>query len=405
MPLNHAIIIGGGIAGAASALALTKCNDMTCSVFEIRSEPATIGGAINLTPNALRYLEYLGVLSRLKPKGCEVRFIDIISHRTGQSLGKLNFDNLPKFKHRAIRVVRNDLLQCMLETLREAGVEVQYGMRIDSVEEREQKIAATFENGTRIEGDILLGCDGVHSAIRRKFIQPDRIAEYTGVATAYGLLDATRLDNPVRIESSSLFSGQHGSAILSYTNLEKSRLFFAAAMAAEDLGSKEGWVLRGHDQEVLKEDLLRRFSSPAVPFLAEIIGITEHLTLYPVHRLSPNGVWSSGRVLLLGDAAHAMPPQGESAGFALEDAILLSRILEHHQSKSIAELFDRYEQLRRPRINAAVKEANLRFETIRDRGWLTTIIVEWMTWAFLSWTASRKEQEFAYDVRDLDLKF
>ena len=100
-----------------------------------------------------------------------------------------------------------------------------------------------------------------------------------------------------------------------------------------------------------------------------------------------------------------MPPQGESVGLALEDVVLLSRILEHHETRSVKELFQCYDRLRRPRINAAVKEANFGFETIKDRSWFTTVLMDWLTWIFLAWRAIRKEEEFAFDVRNIKLDF
>ncbi|KAF2272111.1 FAD/NAD(P)-binding domain-containing protein [Westerdykella ornata] len=403
MPTQHALIIGGGIAGAAAALALTQRNRMTCSIFEIRSEPATIGGAINLTPNAMRYLEHLGVLPRLKPKGCEVKYIDILSLRTGQPLGKINFDNIEKFKHHALRVMRDDLLQSMLQTLKEAGVDVQYGMKVQSVIEANESISAVFEDGTTVKGDILLGCDGIHSAIRTKFIDPSRMPEYTGVACAYDLLDAGDLREIIPIESTSLYTGGFGSLLLSYTNAAKTRLYISAVMGTEDVGSREGWAIKGQDQEAMKQDLLRRFRGPTLPFLEKLLSRTDSLVLYPVFKISDNGPWTSGRMLLLGDAAHAMPPQGESVGLALEDVMLLSRVLEHCNGKSVEESFQLYDKLRRPRINAAVKMANFGFETVKRNGWFKTILIEWITWIFLAFTSSRKEREFAYDVRDIDL--
>jgi len=99
-----------------------------------------------------------------------------------------------------------------------------------------------------------------------------------------------------------------------------------------------------------------------------------------------------------------MPPQGESVGLALEDVILLSRILEGHHTRPIQGLFQRFDDLRRPRINAAVKEANFGFETIKERGWFATIIMEWLTWIVLAWRASRKESEFSFDIRTLALE-
>ncbi|KAF2709911.1 FAD/NAD(P)-binding domain-containing protein [Pleomassaria siparia CBS 279.74] len=398
MPIEHAIIIGGGITGIAAALVLTKYNRMTCSIYEIKLEPATIGGAINLTPNALRYLDHLGVLPRLMHLGCRVKYIEIASLRTGQQLGTMDFDNVEKFKHGALRVMRHDLLSAMLATLGESGVQVQYGKKVESVVEDDVGIIARFEDGMTVEGDILLGCDGIHSAVRTKFIQPERTPEYTGVANAYGLLNATDLRDTIPINSTTLFFGRLGSLLPA-----NSRLYFSAVMGTQDVGSREGWTVKSMEQDALKEDLSRRFSGSTLPMMDEILRRISAIALYPVYRLSENGIWSSGRMLLLGDAAHAMPAQGESVGLALEDVVLLSRILEQDQDVPVQKLFQHYDTLRRTRINAAVEEANFGFETIKDRGWAATVLMEWLTWIVLAWRASRKEKEFEFDVRDIEL--
>lgn len=134
--------------------------------------------------------------------------------RTGKKLGKIDFDNIEKFKYRALRTLRDTSLHAMLETLKEAGVHVQYGMKIASVAEGEDSIKAVFEDGTAVEGDMLLGCDGIHSAVRNKFVEPSRLPEYTGVASAYGLLDADAdLRKAVSFDASSLYTGPLGAPL------------------------------------------------------------------------------------------------------------------------------------------------------------------------------------------------
>ncbi|KAF2740092.1 putative salicylate hydroxylase [Polyplosphaeria fusca] len=397
MAINEAIIIGGGIAGVAAAIALTKFNHFKVAVFEIRPEPATIGGAINLTPNALRYLEHLGVKPKLQLRGCEVNCIQVLSHRTGQPLGTVDFANI---EPHALRVMRFDLLQAMLETLRELDVQVQYSKRLIAIEEDVERITATFEGGMIAKGELLLGCDGIHSVTRTKFIQPARKPEYTGVANAYSFLNIEDdVCDMLPIDTTSLYSGRHGSLLLSYADPAHRRLYVSAVMATADVGSREGWTVKRREQDALKADLVRRFGHPSLPFFETILQKLEAITLYPVYKLSESGVWSSGKMILVGDAAHAMPPQGESVGLALEDVILLSRILEHHQIKSIGDMFNCYDTMRRPRIDAAVKEANFGFETIKDRGWLGNIIMDWLTWFFLAWRQKRKSEEFSFDVR------
>ena len=98
-----------------------------------------------------------------------------------------------------------------------------------------------------------------------------------------------------------------------------------------------------------------------------------------------------------------MPPQGESIGLAIEDAVLLSQVLRKYRGELIEESLKLYERTRRPRINDAVKAANFGFETIKARTWFATIFMEWLTWIYLALTAFRKEEEYAYDVRTIGL--
>ncbi|KAF2652766.1 FAD/NAD(P)-binding domain-containing protein [Lophiostoma macrostomum CBS 122681] len=400
MSNEHAIIIGGGIAGLAVALALKRHSGIKCSVFEIRTEPATIGGAVNLTPNALRYLEHLGVLPKLEGKGCDVKSFDLISHRTGKPLGKVNFDNIDRFKYRAMRILRNELHHSLLETLENLEVDINYGMKIRSVKEEKEGVTANFEDGSTVTGDFLLGCDGIHSAVRMKFVEPDRKPEYTGISVAYGFLDATHLRERLPVEATSLIVGSSGILLMTYADAPKTNLYIAAVTSVDDVGSREGWVAKGQDKVAIKNDLERRFSGPTIPCWKEVIEKLDAPVFFPIYRLFESDKWASGRILLLGDAAHAMPPQGESVGFALEDAVLFSRIVQNYKP---SERFQKYEALRQGPVSDALKAANRGAQTVGDHGWLMTIFIEWATWIYLLLRASKKEEEFAYDVREIEL--
>lgn len=134
MAIDKAIIIGAGISGVAAALALHRLN-IVVFIYEIKDRPTNIGGAINLTPNALRYLDRLGVLSRLKSKGCAVHAIEIFSIRTCYKIAGVDFKNVGKYGYHAMRILRADLLQAMLEALNEASGEVQYGKNLVEISE------------------------------------------------------------------------------------------------------------------------------------------------------------------------------------------------------------------------------------------------------------------------------
>jgi 2-polyprenyl-6-methoxyphenol hydroxylase-like FAD-dependent oxidoreductase len=98
-----------------------------------------------------------------------------------------------------------------------------------------------------------------------------------------------------------------------------------------------------------------------------------------------------------------MPPQGESIGLALEDVVLLSRVIEKGNLDSVQQVFEKYEHLRRDRIEEAYEKANWNWGTQKDKGWLGWVMMEWMMSIFLWWTKSSKDDELAFDVRDIPI--
>jgi salicylate hydroxylase len=98
-----------------------------------------------------------------------------------------------------------------------------------------------------------------------------------------------------------------------------------------------------------------------------------------------------------------MPPQGESTGLAIEDGVLLARVFSSLPEKSISEIFSVYEETRRPRINTAYKEAAMRWEGVKDRGWFLQKLIEWLMWFILWYKMDAFEASLSYDVRKEEL--
>jgi len=163
----------------------------------------------------------------------------------------------------------------------------------------------------------------------------------------------------------------------------------------------EGWKAQRSDQERTRKDIHSRFGGLKRPSLTEMVDEAQDLFFYPVYVLPRRGKWSSGRAMLLGDAAHAMPPNGESIGHALEDVTLFARILEVHADKPISKLFSMYEDLRQDSIDNAYTQAEYRWEGVRDKGWFAAKLREWLTPFFLWWTSDAREDAWAHDIRDL----
>lgn len=208
--MDKAIIIGAGISGVAAALALHRLK-IAIFIHEIKDRPTTIGGAINLTPNGIRYLDYLGVLSRLEPKGCAVHAIEIFSIQTDYKIAEVDFKNVGKYGYHAMRNLRADLLQAMLETLNEAGGEVQYGKNLVEILEPSQGFQVRFDGEEIVSADLLLGCDGIRSRTRAMFVDSDRVPVYTGVAVAYGLVEASSITESIHFKDTAVNTSRRGS--------------------------------------------------------------------------------------------------------------------------------------------------------------------------------------------------
>lgn len=311
-------IVGGGVAGLASALALAKSLPSTprITVFELRQTPSTIGGTINLTPNALRYLDKLGVLSKIKNKayGADIDGIEIFAHASGIKLATLDFANMagsngigfgnPPYK--ALRIRRADLLDALTVTVAEKkNIEVLYGKKAVGVDEDPEAVTVRFEDGSSSSADCLLGCDGIHSAIRA-FIEPARKPVYSGIAVVNGFT-ALEDESSLPWNGTAMVSARLGNFVASYYEVSRKEQFVAAVMETPEVKSKEGWRAKGSDQETVRVDIKRRFGGAAQLLgLDALIESTQDWNLYPVFKLPPGGQWATPRVLLLGDAAHAV---------------------------------------------------------------------------------------------------
>jgi salicylate hydroxylase len=97
-----------------------------------------------------------------------------------------------------------------------------------------------------------------------------------------------------------------------------------------------------------------------------------------------------------------MPPQGESTGLAIEDGVLLARILSSSEL-SIQGAFRTYERTRRSRINTAYEEAVMRWENVKDKSWFMQKVIEWLTWVFLWYKMGAFESSLSYDVRKVEI--
>lgn len=307
------IILGGGIAGLTTALALTKFAPAgqipRIQIFEIRPVPATIGGAVNLTPNALRLLDHLGALQIIRDNdyGRTIDYLevfDVYSTRLATSdfsgpEGK-GIGNPP---YKALRITRGDALKGVLAALeKHENITLTCGKRTVDIKETAEKVTITFEDGGSATGDLLMGCDGIHSVTRSKHVEPERKATYSGVANAFGFAPVEP-DFPVHFECTAINFARRGMLLTSYHNSAKDSVYVGAVMQVEDIGSRDGWKAKGAEAEKTRAEILSRFGDSKIPCIVPLIEKAEDFFLWPIFTLSKHGKWATDRVMLLGDAA------------------------------------------------------------------------------------------------------
>ncbi|KAL7273661.1 hypothetical protein RUND412_003473 [Rhizina undulata] len=408
MAITKALIIGGGITGSAAALLLAR-QGISCAVYELRPTPATIGGAINLSPNALRLFDHIGVYHRLAELACSVSALEMYSVSSGWPLGTLPMGTPERHGYSSIRVLRSDMQTILLEAAEKAGIPIYYDKKLVAIEETLVNVAAVFNDGTKASGDVLLGCDGVHSSVRKQFVDPKRNLIYTGICCAYGLIPASMITAPLNFSRSSFNNSQAGSFLASFYDKELTKIYWTMVMEVQTEQSHDGWKALGKDADTAREKILRRLRLACkIDCLPEMVEKTEDIFLYPVWKLENGGKWFTERCILLGDAAHAMPPHGGGLGIALalEDAALFSRVVEHFTNTSndgISAIFEKYDGLRRKRVDEIYVEASKNWENIRDVGWLQNMVKEVFFGLYLKWFAKGVEKQWAYDVMKEEL--
>jgi 2-polyprenyl-6-methoxyphenol hydroxylase-like FAD-dependent oxidoreductase len=323
---RNILIAGAGIAGIACALALSKeltpfVPDLKITVYERHDVLSTSGGAINLTPVAQRHLAQLGVLQELDRMGAEggadVDAIELFSLRSGRSIGAIPFTDhngqgFGGYKgRRVMRIILSVAMMTVVE--RTHNVEMVFGKKIVSAAEDEQSAILRFQDGTKAVGDLIIGCDGVHSAVRTNFVDPDRQSEYTGISFLQANIQTDTIASRIHFRSSSLNMSRHGSMLISYCDRDQDQLFAAAivqfsqeSLSRYRIEPGQDWATQNRIRCALREEMRDRFGKTAIPCIREMIESKADWMLYPVYQVPPGGRWCTERSILLGDAAHAV---------------------------------------------------------------------------------------------------
>ncbi|KAH7317009.1 hypothetical protein B0I35DRAFT_394073 [Stachybotrys elegans] len=424
MTIRDIVILGAGPCGLSTAIALAKSSSaspqsqpLRITVIELRPCIQTIGGTINITPLGMRYLDYLGAGDKIRQKSISLDSgIDVISLRLGWRLAN-TWGGIG-----ARRIARHPLVENMLATLLENHsdvVTIQWGRHVTAISETDAKVVMEFNDQSTLQCDLLLGCDGIHSMARRLYVEPERNMVYTGRSVAMGWVKDINRDKagahsaPITLPNGSpalrdTAALRKDGAVMVATYYEPSRrnVFLAHVLWVKEgeIGHRDGWKVSAEHHDVVTRQILQSYQGGKVKGFEELISKSESWQFYPINSLPPGGRWRRGRVFLLGDAAHAMQPQGESTGISIEDGVLMARVLERRNSRSLEQMLSDYEAVRRKVVDKHVKRAQriARFGFFNHSG-ILSLILEGVTAVVMFFMTLYQEDHFAGDVRTLEL--
>ncbi|KAJ6111872.1 Salicylate hydroxylase [Penicillium sp. IBT 18751x] len=415
-PPQDIAIVGAGFAGVACAIAVSQelrpfVPNLKIRVYERSDYPSTSGGAVNLTPVAQRHVAKLGVMEELNRMGtyggADIHAVEVFSMNSARPIASVDFrDRASKsycgFKGR--RVMRVVLLTAMISVAERANVKFVFGKKIIGGKEINDKAVIHFDDGTCTHADLVVGCDGVHSATRTTWVDPDCPSEYSGMSFLQTTVDTNELSSPLPYDSA-LHLSRFGSLLTTYCDRDRERIFAAAIVQFAEkevdlyrLKPGQDWATRNRIKLSLREQLQCRFEKSAEPCVKEIVHSDQEWILYPVYQIRPGGRWCMNRVVLLGDAAHAMPPIYSSASYALDDAILFARVLACYRFEPLYNVFDTYEALRRDIVDSAFVESNKIWNRMKDRGSMEARVKEWKMASYLKHDSHKLKRTWTNDM-------
>jgi len=408
--MHHVLIIGGGLAGPALALALARQN-IRSTIFELRPTRGDSGGSISLAPNALRALDKAcGVYDRIRSTGFVHRRISVFDD-LGYHFGEIAMTDHESDDYEIVRIMRSEVHKILLAAVEEYPglISIAWGAKVQRIQESEESVTAFFEDGSQASGDILIGADGIHSKVREHVLgSAAPKPAYIGSCTVSSFTDLELVKVPPHMSFPMAFFTPKGLIMAVPTDPEGRRLAWGVSHEIEGK-DRDGWMDYRESGSAIRTAKEYYAHVKIEPIRSLIDNVNEEsVNVWTPYSIPDLATWHLGRVCLIGDAAHALPPNGQGSAQAFEDAALLSRLLSSPHTSGLTPdaLFARFERLRRPRIQevARISQKGGQVKGTSVSNWRWTL-KKWLIWAYFAWNGFVVKQTgiSAYDVMAEDI--
>jgi salicylate hydroxylase len=348
-------ICGGGVGGLTAAIALAG-NGHTVTVHEQARSFARIGADVNLTPNAVHALDRLGVGDTLRNTAARPAFRISRTWDSGEETSRLPMGDEAERKYGApqLTIHRGDLLRALEARVPDTAIRL--GHKVTAVSNG----IVTFADGSSESFDVVIGADGIHSAVRAALFGEDH-PRFTGLVSYRAVVPRAAVE-AANLDSFTKWWGPRPDVQVVVFPLTRGEEVFVFATTPQDDWREESWTLPGDVEE------LRAVYADFHPEVRALLAAVQSVTKSALYVRDPMPRWSSGHATLIGDAAHPMVPfMAQGACMAIEDAVVLSRALAGATPAEVPTALRAYEDARRDRT-AQVQLGSLANDWMKGQG-------------------------------------
>ena len=386
--IQRVVIVGCGIAGPALGMFLRRIG---IEVVLCERRPGTAvdeGLFLGVAPNGMNVLADIGVHQCVEAIGTPCRGFQFQNAR-GQVIGGIDrAQDGSRFGAHLQMVRRGDLHRVLTDAARAHGVDVQFGRELVGIDQTDRSIVvAQFADGAHEQGDALIGCDGFRSKARQLTLPDAPSPAYSGLVDFGGITSAADVALPIGVNV--MVFGRRAFFGAFKTPDSEVWWFENSGQKRPEAALRDPEAARAHILDLHAKD-------PA--WIREVVESTSTVIgPFALNDILSMPRWHSGRVCLIGDAAHATTPSaGQGASLALEDAMVLAQCIRDIDAPQAA--FAKFERLRRTRVEAIVKQSRRTGSTKAVSGPIGEWVRDRILPLFLRLGTAAQERQYAHRI-------
>lgn len=320
--VQKVLIVGGGVAGSAMAILLRQ-RDVKVDLVEVDPNWTEQGAGITITGPTLRAFRPLGILDHFFDFGAGWSGGKVFD-KAGNFLNEIKTFPLEDGTPATAGIHRADLHRLMTQKVRELGANVRLGLTVTHIEETTDHAAVTFSDGSSAAYDLIIGADGVFSALRQKLLPNSGQPQYTGQA-CWRLV----ADRPAGMDCSFIYMAENGKVGFNPISPTQMYMFLLEYAPSDPWREPDTWAQTLYD-------LMDGYGG-IVPDVRARVMTNPSINYRPLKGGVVPRPWKAGHVVFIGDAVHGPTPHlASGAGMAAEDAVVLDLELQAHSDLQAA---------------------------------------------------------------------